>query len=219
MTAQTIQPIVHERSAPPRSVEETGIPTNVLLRLVLKTMYVRGVDTVSVLAKETKLTLAVLNDLLEEARDRGLTEVLGAEGMKLHSEFRYGLTGKGREWSMEALEQSQYVGPAPVCLNDFYAQVDRQRLLGERIDRETLDAGMADLVVPDSLVRQLGPAVNSGRSILLYGAPGNGKTTVAEVIGATFEDVIYIPYCLEVDGQIVKYYEPDGPLQSRQRRG
>ena len=102
---------------------------NVLLRLVLKTMYVRGVDTISTLAKETKLTLAVLNDLLDESRERGLTEVLGADGMKLHSEFRYGLTGKAGEWSMEALEQSQYVGPAPVCLEDFYAQVDRQRLL------------------------------------------------------------------------------------------
>ncbi len=208
MALDHVQPLIHEKAAPPRNVAETGIAMNILLRLMIKAIYVRGLDTPTTISQEMRINLAVTNELLEEARDRGLVEILGAEGLRLTSEFRYGLTEKGRDWSTEALDQSQYVGPTPVSLNDYYAQVARQRLMGERIDRETLVDGMGDLVIPDALVRQLGPAVNSGRSLLLYGPPGNGKTTVAEVIGGTFTDIIHIPYCLEVDGQIIKIYDP-----------
>ncbi len=208
MTIMPAQPVVHDKAPPPRSVAETGLPLNSLLRLLLKTLYVRGLDTTSLLAKELRLTIAVTNELLEETRERELTEILGSHGAKLHAEFRYGLTAKGREWSADALEQSQYIGPAPVCLDDFCAQIERQRLVGENVSREILVDGFVGLVVPDRLIRQLGPAINSARAMLLYGAPGNGKTTVAGVLGASFQDVIHIPYALEVDGQIIKVFDP-----------
>jgi hypothetical protein len=201
-------PLVHDKAPAPRSVAETGLVLNSLLRLLLKTVYVRGLETTSQLAQELRLTMSVTNELLEETRDRELTEVLGSHGAQLHTEFRYGLTAKGRAWAADALEQSQYIGPAAVSLDDWCAQIERQRLVGESVGRDSLIEGFEGLVIPDRLVRQLGPAINSARAMLLYGAPGNGKTTVAGVLGASFHDIIHIPYALEIDGQTIKVFDP-----------
>ena len=207
MDSLPTMPIVRDRGPAPKSVADTGVEFNNMLRLLLKAMYVRGLETASQLAHELKLPLSVVNELLEETRDRGLTEVFGSAGLRLSAEFRMGLTAKGREWAAESLEQSLYVGPAPVSLDDFRRQVERQRLTVEQVARESLAQGLSDLVVSDRLIRTLGPAINAGRSILLYGSPGNGKTTIAEIIGHLFQDIIHVPYCIDVDGQIIKYYD------------
>ncbi len=208
MNDATQEHSVPERPEAPTSVAATGVAMNNLLRLMLKAMFVRGLDIASDLGDELCLPTSITNELLEEARLRKLVEVLGAAGLKLHSEMRYALTGEGRAWATEALEQCQYIGPAPVTLDDFKRQIAKQRMIGERVAREALVEGLGNLVVPDTLVGRLGPAINSGRSMLLYGAPGNGKTTVAEVIGSVFQDAIFIPYCIDVDGQIIKVFDP-----------
>src|SRR6185312_15398456 len=124
------------------------------------------------------------------------------------SELRYALNEKGKTWALDALAQNQYVGPAPVSLAAYTERIQRQRITNERVDRAALDRAFAGMVVPEQFVHQFGPAVNSGRSILLYGPPGNGKTSVAEKLGNIFSDVIYIPYCFEVEGQIIKVFDP-----------
>jgi predicted ATPase with chaperone activity len=90
---------------------------------------------------------------------------------------------------------------------DFCRQVEKQNILKERVHRDMLARGFSDLVLPEELVHRLGPAVNSGKSILLYGPPGNGKTCIAEAIGRSFRNAIYLPYCIEVDGQIINFYD------------
>lgn len=199
---------VHERCPPPKSIEDTGVEFNSLLRLLLKTVYVRGLETTSQLSLALHLPVSVANQLLEGARDRGLLEVLGSAGHRLHTEFRYGITQKGREWAVDGLAQSRYIGPAPVSLDDYHRQIARQRLTEEQVERNALTKGLSELVVTESLIRQLGPAINSGRTILLYGAPGNGKTTIAEIVGNVFHDIIHVPHCVDVDGQIIKIYDP-----------
>jgi predicted ATPase with chaperone activity len=196
-----------DRPPPPRSIAETGLGLNNLISLVLKTMYVRGLDASSQLADALKLNSAIINSLMDEIKDRALVENLGLAGDSQHSEFRYSLLSKGREWASEALGLSQYIGPAPVTLEDYYRQVERQRIRLEEIDRETLVKGLEGLVVPEKLVRRLGPAINAERSLLLYGPPGNGKTTIAEVIGGIFKQIIHIPYCLDVDGTTIKVFD------------
>lgn len=198
---------IRDRGPAPKSVADTGIEFNNMLRLLLKAIYVRGLETASQLSNELKLPLSIINEMLEETRDRGLTEIFGSAGLRLSAEFRLGLTTKGREWASEALAQSLYVGPAPVSLDDFRRQVERQRLTGEQVARDSLSHGLSELVVSDRLIRTLGPAINASRSILLYGSPGNGKTTIAEIVGNLFEDIIHVPYCIDVDGQIIKYYD------------
>ncbi len=196
-----------ERPTPPRSIEETGLGLNNLIGLLLKTMYMTGRDRSSLISDSLKLNNAIIGTLLEEIKERALVENLGLAGESPHSEFRYSLTSKGREWAAESLALSQYIGPAPVTLDDYQRQIERQRIRLEQIDRETLLKGLEDLVIPDTLVRRIGPAINSERSILLYGSPGNGKTTVAEVIGGIFRNIIHIPYCIDVDGSIIKIFD------------
>ncbi len=192
----------------PSTVEATGLGLDGLLKLTLKTIFVRGVEAGSQLSREMCLHVGVVNELIEAARDRNLLEPLGVAGLRASSEMRFALTGKGREWANEALSHSKYLGPAPVTLADYQAQVARQKLIGEKIGREVIDKGLAGLIVPESLIRRLGPAVNSGRAILLYGPPGNGKTCLAEVIGGCFEDAIQVPYAIDVDGIVIKLFDP-----------
>ncbi len=190
------------------SAAETGLNVNNLTKLVLKIMYVRGVDTALELSDNIKLHIAITKELLERAKDQSLVEILGSNSREGYTDFRYGLTGKGREWAVDALQQSQYIGPAPVTLVDYRRQVLKQSVMNEHVQRETLLEKFSDLILPDTLERRLGPAVNSGRSLLLYGAPGNGKTSIAEAIGKTFAGAIKIPYCVEVDGEILKVFDP-----------
>jgi hypothetical protein len=207
MTPEETQSLMCERPPTPRSIRATGIELNILIGLVVKTMYVRGLETSSQLAEALKLNTAIINSLMDEIKDRSLIENLGLAGDSQHSEFRFHLLSKGREWAIEALGLSQYIGPVPVTLDDYIAQIERQRINLEAIDRDSLIEGLGGLVVPDKLIRRLGPAINSERSMLLYGPPGNGKTTIAEVIGDIFKMIIHVPYCLDVDGTIVKMFD------------
>ena len=214
MSSDQQEPTIVEKPKAPITVEDTGIPANNLLRLALKAMYVRGMDRISQLSDELKLSQGVCNEVVQEARERKLLETMGLAGDTINSEMRLSLTAQGRGWAADALEQSLYVGPAPVSLNAYHAQTNRQRLVDEHIDRDGLRRGLEGLVIPEILPRRLGPAINSGRSLLLYGPPGNGKTTVAEVIGRLFRDTICIPYCIEVDGKIIKVFDPAIHIES-----
>lgn len=192
----------------PKSIAESGISTNSLLRLLLKTMYVRDLELGSELAQEMRISVNIVQELLDEARERDLLETRGSAGANIRSEIRYALTGQGRAWAAEAMELSQYIGPVPVSLAAYTAQVAKQPLLGENVEESALYAKFSQYVVPDTLIRRLGQAINSARALLLYGMPGNGKTSLAEIIGELFNDVVFLPYCLEVDSKIIKLYDP-----------
>jgi hypothetical protein len=209
LTEAQVNGVLGEAPAAPLTLEDTGIDPFGLLQLVAKAMHAENLETPSQLAEHLKLPGVMVGKLLQEGKDRKLVEVLGAakEGATV-AEMRHGLTRAGKEWASEALAQSQYVGPAPVALKAWRYQIERQRISNERVDRAMLDAAFADLVVPDRFVSRLGPAVNSGSAILIYGPAGNGKTTIAEIVGKIFQNVIYIPYCVDIDGQVMKVYDP-----------
>lgn len=195
------------KSNPPKNIEETGLPLPDLLNLVTKAMY-SGAEMPSVIGGMLKLPQRVIQLVLEQMKERKMLDVLGSTGTFAASELRYALTEKGRSWATEALQQNQYVGPAPVPLSAFVERIHRQRITNERVDRDSVERAFGNLIVSEQFIHQVGPAINSGRSILLYGPPGNGKTSVAERIGSIFAETIYIPYCFEVEGQIIKVYDP-----------
>jgi hypothetical protein len=200
--------VMQEAPAPPTTIAETGLSLSDLLNLAIKAMYVAGAETASAIADMLKLPNRIAQELVQQAQERKLLDVLGAAGLRITSELRFTLTEKGKQWAQDALQQNQYLGPAPIPLAEYSDRIRRQRITNERIDRESISGAFANLVIGDAFVRELGPAVNSGQSILLYGPPGNGKTTVAEKIGHIFRNVIYIPYCFEVEGQIIKVFDP-----------
>jgi len=190
----------------PDSIEETGLDRNFLLHFLLKTCYVHGFETSHQLSRFTKIPEPLVEELLDEMKQKRLAEVLGLTLDR--GAFRYSLTDLGRQWASGALQQCQYTGPAPVTLERYQEQVARQSITRERVTPQGMERALAHLVLAEDVARRLGPAVSAARSILLYGAPGNGKTSIAEALGDVFEQEILVPYCIAVDGQIVKIFDP-----------
>ena len=199
-----------EQSVPaaPKSVAESEVSEAELLNLLLKIMLTRALETPGRLSEAIKLPMGLTGALLQTAVDRKLVEILGRGSGDSALELRHQLSALGRERAAAALEINQYNGPAPVSLEAYSSRIERQRIIQERVSRDRIDVAFDDLVVEDSFIHRLGPAVNSGRAILLYGPAGNGKTTVAEKVAAIFSDIVYIPYALEVQGQIIKIFDP-----------
>ncbi len=209
ITEQRLDAILKEMPQPPRTLAETGIPEAELLNLLLKMMYARSLDTPSKMADGLMLPARLIGLLISDAEKRQLVESMGMLEGPVMSEVRYALSQAGRRRALEAMETNQYVGPAPVSLSDYHARVLRQRITNERIGRDRVERAFADLTIPGDFMDRLGPAINSGRALLLYGPAGNGKTSVAERIGGIFGDIVYVPYCLEIEGQYVKVFDPD----------
>jgi hypothetical protein len=205
---EDLEAVMHGAPPQPKTIAETGLALTDLLNLMVKAMYSGNAETPSLLSSILKLPHRLMQLLIEEAQARKLLDVLGSAAGNAVSELRYTLTEKGKQWAQDAFEQNQYVGPAPVSLNAYCDRIQRQRITNEQVGRDAIDGSFSNLIIADEFVRQIGPAVNAGRSILLYGPPGNGKTSVAERIGSIFNDIIYIPYCFEVEGQIIKVFDP-----------
>jgi predicted ATPase with chaperone activity len=121
--------------------------------------------------------------------------------------LRYSLSEAGKAVAHEALAQSQYLGPAPVPLEAYQEQLKKQRITNEALDIEALRKGFEGLVVPDQYLRKMLPAINAGRSVLIYGPPGNGKTTLSTRIAKLFQEHVYIPHAVEAGGQIIKVFD------------
>jgi hypothetical protein len=199
--------LLQEPPPEPRALQETGLDPQFLLKIVLKAMMISGLQTVPDLARELRLPRRMVDELLQGAKKETLVEVRGAAEGSL-AVLRYALTGLGRERAAEALAQSQYVGPAPVSLAAYREQVQKQTVTNEKITAEELSRTLSHLVLAPGVLRQVGPAINSGKPVLLYGPSGNGKTSIAEAVGQAFQQMVYVPYCIVVGEQIIKVFDP-----------
>ena len=195
----------------PRTVDETGISLGLLGDLALKIFYFESYLTGRDLASRMGLPFPnVVSVVLEFLRREQLCEVRSATGRGGFSEstYEYVLTSRGRDMARDALDRGQYIGPAPVPLRSYIAAIRRQELKDVVVHQRQLRQALAHLVFNPETFEQVGPAINSGRSIFLFGPPGNGKTSVAEAIGSLLmEGDMYIPYAMEVEGQIIKVFD------------
>jgi hypothetical protein len=207
MSPRQLAAVLGETPATPLNVEQTGISRGSLLNLLLKFMRVESCETLPDLSARMMLPLIVLQELIDEATTQRLVHAIGSLQQGVVRYMRFALTEQGRVAAGDALAQSLYLGPAPVSLEDFKAQVGRQPISNERVNEETLRQGLGGMILPQAYVRKLMPALRAGRTILLYGPPGNGKTSIGTRIADLFRDVIYIPYAIEVNGQIIKMYD------------
>lgn len=192
----------------PRSLAETGIATVMLRDILLKTMFRTNLDLVSKLARVVCLPVQLTQELVDLARTQRLIEATGTLHATSGNEMGYQLTEAGKARALDALAQSEYYGAVPVPLDLYAQQMRRQSVRNMALTREDLMRAMGHLVLPPDLIGNLGPAVTSGRSILMYGPPGNGKSSISNGIRAALGDKIYIPRAIEYSGQIISVYDP-----------
>ncbi len=201
------------RPTSPQSIEDSEISQSNLMPLLLKFIYVEQRETPAEFMDGLKLTYNLVKKMLDEAVEMKWLELLsagtagGTGGIGGLANMRYALTSRGREAAAEAQNHNHYVGPAPVSLETFQNQVKKQAIASEQVGEARIRESFSDLVVSENLTHQIGSAVNAACAMLLYGAVGNGKTSVATRIASIFSDLIFVPYCVEIDGQIIVIHD------------
>src|SRR5215207_8937783 len=191
----------------PDTLADTGVSADVVRALILKVFYAQGGRTGHYLSEFLRLPFALVDEELLTLQQRRFVEVRGTTGPNRAS-YLFDLGGVGRDRAKEALESSQYVGPVPVPLSQYSAWIEAQSIQNAHVTQESLKAGFSHLVLNHSLFDSLGPAVNSSKSIFLYGHPGNGKTAIAEAISQMLGGILYLPYAVDVDGQVMLVHDP-----------
>lgn len=201
----------------PDSLEQTGLSMGLLAELILKMIYFHGNVTGQKLEEIAKLPfLNVIDRVLEFLKLEEFVDIIGVEGGFSERAFQYTITARGRLKVHEVLDRSQYAGPAPVPLDEYVQMVRDQSVSEIVVDRPALKQAFQNIVISERMLDKIGPAANSARSLFLYGPPGNGKTTIAEGIANLMGGFVYVPYAIEIDGQILKVYDPlnHRPLQT-----
>jgi predicted ATPase with chaperone activity len=190
--------------AEPRTIEETGLTASSIDALILKYLMLIGSGTGRKISETICLPFGLLEPLFQSMRQRQLIVYSGNTSL---NDYMYTLTDQGRARAKSYMDACAYVGPAPVPLPDYINSVDAQTIRAEAPKRKQLEKAFADITVEADMFETLGPAVNSGAGLFLYGAPGNGKTTLAKRITACYGSEIWIPHALFEDGQYIKLFD------------
>ena len=189
----------------PETLDQTGLNQVFVEDLVCKMLLSQGSLSGREISKRIGLPLKIFSDLLYDLKQRLILAYQSTSGV---NDFDYILTETGRQKALLAREQSNYLGTAPVQFRDYLVSIEKQTILKEQPGPEQLKSAFEGLVLPDDFLSLLGPAVNSGRGLFLYGEPGNGKTEVATRIAKCFSDSVYIPKTIIVEGELIQLYDP-----------
>jgi len=192
----------------PRRMNEMNLSTVMMRDILLKTMFRQNLEMVSAISQSICLPIPVTQELIDLAREQKLLQATGTLHAGSGGEMGYQLTDAGKSRTLDALSQSEYYGAMPVPLAVYKDQVLRQSIRNIQITRDQLTGAMGHLILPDDLLDHLGPAVSSGRSILMYGPPGNGKSSISNGIRDALGDKIFVPRALEYAGQVITVYDP-----------
>ncbi len=196
----------------PRSIAELGIRSALLEDLALKILYESGPFSLLDLAEHAKVSFEVAEEVFSKLRSKMLCEVSGMTG----NVPNISISNQGRNRALELLSQNQYTGAAPISLESYVAQVKKQSVRHVRVRPPDVQRAFSNLVFDAETLSQFGMALNSGEAIFLYGPPGTGKTSTAETLSRVLsEEKIWLPYAVEVGGQMITVYDPviHGPVQ------
>ena len=191
----------------PETLQDTGLPASVIEQLILKLLYSRGDMLGRDLSEALGLKLSLAEEFIEFFKRQHIIQAKKSLGMG-NSTVLFALTEAGRNQARECMENNQYVGPAPVPLYQYSYIVRRQRRADGWLSPEALEHAYRRMVVTPQILSQIGPAVSSGNSFLIYGQPGNGKTFLAEALANVDDSCIYVPHAIECQGCIIQIYDP-----------
>lgn len=206
MTEETRKIHVSVLPKAPKTVEDTGLYLSFLVELTAKILYFGGVMSLSAISERLALPVSVANDVMEFLKKERLAEV--KKGGDLRAAYTYALTDLGRDRAREYLQLSSYAGAAPVTLKQYIEVARKQTIRKMAVSRDIMTRAFDGVVLTPGLLERLGPAVNSGRSIFLYGPSGNGKTFLAERLAKVLSGSVFIPKAVCVDSQVIRVFDP-----------
>jgi hypothetical protein len=189
----------------PDSLSEAGLSVTQIEHLALKSLSAFGDLTGRDLADQHALPFRLIEPVLAGLKQ---AQMVGFRGSAQMNDYVYQLTDKGRGLARKLIDQCSYFGAAPVKLSSYIKSVADQSLTRQHPTKTDLERAFTDLLINRHMLRRLGPAINSGRGLFLYGAPGNGKTSIAERVTKAFGDCIWIPRCIGIDGEIMRVFDP-----------
>ena len=202
-----IAPRGDEAPPAPERWQDLGLSRETVIDLLLKALYVHGAQTGQALSDALCLPFHLTDDLLLSLQQRRIIEVRGTQG-QARAAYVFDLGAAGRDRARNALEANQYVGPVPVPVAQYTAWMRHQTVMGVHVSRAEMEEAFRDVVISDEMVEKLGPAVNSGKSLFLYGDSGNGKTLVAGAIARMLGGDIHVPHAVDLDGETMVVYDP-----------
>lgn len=189
----------------PQSIRETGITPALLESLIMKYLFQVGRSPTRGIAAQMKLSFKVIEPILRQLR---LDKNIDLAGTTNTGDSEYVITDQGRERGKRYYEECTYFGAAPVSLKDYVDSVSAQSIAGQVVTSKQLEAAFDGLIINQAMLNKLGPAVNSGRGMFLYGFPGNGKTSIAERVTDAFGSAIWMPRAIFVEGEIMRVFDP-----------
>lgn len=203
---------------PPVTVKDTGLELNFIADLLLKHGAYKGVFTLNEMSEQIKLPINILNEAITVLRKAHLVEVKGASQFAQES-YSFQITEQGKKKGLELLDICRYAGAAPVTLKEYNAMVECQTIKHISVEETDVRDAFSNIVINDITLRRIGPAVSSGKAIFLYGPAGNGKTTIAEIMGTLLPETIYVPHSIIVEGQIISVFDPISHIPVEQKSG
>jgi MoxR-like ATPase len=191
--------------AEPTSFRAAGLSESEVEHLILKYLNARAEATGRDLAEQVRLPFRLIDPLLQSMKDE---QMLAHKGAAMMNDYIFTLSGVGRDRAKKLTDHCTYFGAAPVPLKDYIASVTAQTIADQHPTEVDLQRAFQDLLIDDRMLLRLGPAINSGRGLFLFGAPGNGKTSIAERVTKAFGEHIWIPRALGIDGEIMRLFDP-----------
>ena len=189
----------------PRSMRETGVPPALIEKLIMRFLFQVGSETSRKIAGQVRLPFKVIEPILKQLRSDKHIDLTGTTST---GDSEYCVTEAGRDRARRYAEECTYFGSTPVSLEDYVASVSAQTIAGQIVTKEDLKRAFSGLIINEAMMNRLGPAINSGRGMFLFGEPGNGKTSIAERITAAFGTCIWIPRAIAIEGEIMRIFDP-----------
>ena len=195
----------------PESLYEAKLNESLVEALIVKYLFARGDATGREVSEQVKLPFIIVDEILRYLKSEQLVYYRDSSQI---NDYLYQLTDMGRERARRYSRDCTYFGAAPVALADYIESVAAQSMDAQRCTREDLARALDDLLINPQLFARLGPAVNSGRGMFLYGFPGNGKTSIAERVTSAFGKYIWIPRSIVIDGEIMRMFDPMNHIEA-----